>query len=94
MKEKIAEIIERYSIEGDDAETLMDFAAAAETPPRDEFREKYEDLRKKYIERFKNGAADEVIETSEKEDEEDEEDEEEKYNVTFDELEELEKEDK
>lgn len=91
MKEKIAEIIERYSIEGDDAETLMDFAANAETPTRDEFREKYEDLRKKYIERFKNGAADEVIEKSEKEDEEDEE---EKYNVTFEELEELEKEDK
>ena len=91
MKEKIAEIIERYSIEGDDAETLMDFATAAETPANDEFRAKYEDLRKKYIERFKNGAADEVIEKSEKEDEEDEE---EKYNVTFEELEEFEKEDK
>lgn len=91
MKEKIAEIIERYSIEGDDAETLMDFAAAVETPPRDEFREKYEDLRKKYLERFKNGAPVEVTETTE---EEDEDSEEEKYNVTFEELEELEKEDK
>lgn len=90
MKEKITEIIERYNIEGDDAEALMDFATAAETPKDDEFRIKYEDLRKKYLERFKNGAA--KIEEVTEEDEE--EDDEKKYNVTFEELEELEKEGK
>lgn len=92
MKEKIAEIIERYNIEGDDAEALIDFADRAETPKNDEYREKYEDLRKKYLERFKNGAAVEAAETAEEEAEE--EADEKKYNVTFEELEKLERKDR
>lgn len=89
MDERILEIIKKYEISDDDAEIVLDAAAGTPTD-YDEIKaraadlsDKYEKLRTRYFERFKNGKPEEKIEEREETESRP------NLDVTFDELEKL-----
>lgn len=89
MDERILEIIKKYEISDDDAEIVLDAAAGTPTD-YDEIKaraadlsDKYEKLRTRYFERFKNGKPEEKIEEREETDERPD------LDVTFKELEKM-----